>query len=36
MDVVGTADPYFRATIDDGQIEFTYVILFLSHFNQRI
>jgi hypothetical protein len=36
MDVIGTADPYFRAKIDDGQIEFMYVILFLFYFNRRL
>jgi hypothetical protein len=25
MDVVGIADPYFHATIDDGQIKYTYI-----------
>jgi hypothetical protein len=25
MDVIGTADPYFRATIDDERMKYTYV-----------
>jgi hypothetical protein len=32
MDVIGTADPYFHAKIDDGQIEFRYVHRFRSDF----
>jgi hypothetical protein len=35
MDLVGTADPYFRAKIDDGQVEFMYVKIISNSFAMK-